>query len=63
MSRQGAICGTRVNARGKLNQLHVALNECLYNVRGAFGIMLTDGEMDMLIDSVIETAKRRDEAG
>jgi type I restriction enzyme R subunit len=41
------------------NQIKFAMEEYLYSVKGRYDIPLTPGDMDVILDSVIDIAKQR----
>jgi type I restriction enzyme R subunit len=43
------------------NQIKFAMEEYLYSVKGRYDIPLTPGDMDVILDSVIDIAKQRDQ--
>jgi len=42
------------------NQIKFAMEEYLYTIKGRYNIPLTGGDMDVILDSVLEIAKHRD---
>ncbi|RLC86219.1 MAG: restriction endonuclease subunit R [Chloroflexi bacterium] len=42
------------------NEIKFAMEEYLYSIKGRHDIPLTGGDMDVILDSVLEVAKRRD---
>jgi len=42
------------------NQIKFAMEEYLYSIKGRYDIPLTGGDMDVILDSVLQVAKRRD---
>lgn len=43
-----------------VNQMKTALEDCLYEFDTTHGLKLTSGELDTLIESIVETARNRD---
>jgi type I restriction enzyme R subunit len=42
------------------NEIKRAMDEYLYSIKGRYEIPLTDGDIDVILDSVLEIAKQRD---
>ncbi|NVM23590.1 MAG: type I restriction endonuclease subunit R, partial [Desulfobacterales bacterium] len=42
------------------NQIKLAMEDYLYSIKGRYNIPLTGGDMDVILDSVLEVAKHRD---
>ena len=42
------------------NEIKRAMDEYLYSVKGRYEIPLTDGDIDVILDRVLELAKQRD---
>ena len=43
-----------------INDIKVGIDDLLYSLKGDYGIALSTDEMDVIIDAVVETAKKRD---
>ena len=49
-----------VNNLDVQNQMRLEIEDYLYSVKGRYDVQLTGGDIDQILDSVIEVAKQRD---
>ena len=42
------------------NRMKIALEDLIYDFKNAHGLVLTSGEMDTIIETIVETARKRD---
>jgi type I restriction enzyme R subunit len=43
------------------NQMRMEIEDYLYSIKGRYEVQLTSGDMDLILDAVIEVARQRDQ--